>query len=192
VTDSRDHHDYYELLQISPNAEPETIHRVYRLLATRYHPDNQQTGNSERFRVLLEAYSVLSDPARRAEYDVTYQQQRHERWRPITVDEHAETDFEQEQVTRLIVLEVLYSRRRAEPGSPGVFVLDLEQLTGRPREHLEFTIWYLLQKRLVQRGENSRLDITAEGVDHLEAHPQGAGQRRRIGSGNGGGTTPGV
>ena len=30
--------DYYELLQISQNAEPETIHRVYRLLAQRYHP----------------------------------------------------------------------------------------------------------------------------------------------------------
>jgi curved DNA-binding protein CbpA len=185
VTEDREHPDYYELLQISPNAEPETIHRVYRLLATRYHPDNQLTGNSERFRVLLEAYSVLSDPARRAEYDVSYQQRRQERWQPITVDEHADTDFEQEQVTRLIVLEVLYSRRRAEPGSPGVFVLDLEKLTGRPREHLEFTIWYLLQKRLVQRGENSRLDITAEGVDHLEAHQHGRLQRRRIGSGNG-------
>ena len=37
--------DYYELLQISPNAEPETIHRVYRLLAQRFHPDNGQTGD---------------------------------------------------------------------------------------------------------------------------------------------------
>ena len=31
--------DYYELLQISSNAEPETIQRVYHMLAARYHPD---------------------------------------------------------------------------------------------------------------------------------------------------------
>ena len=58
--------DYYELLQISPNAEPETIHRVYRLLAQRFHPDNRDTGNTERFHQLSEAYQVLSDPERRA------------------------------------------------------------------------------------------------------------------------------
>ena len=33
--------DYYEVLQISPNADPDTVHRVYRLLAQRFHPDNQ-------------------------------------------------------------------------------------------------------------------------------------------------------
>ena len=39
--------DHYEVLQISPNAEPDTVHRVYRLLAQRLHPDNAQTGNAE-------------------------------------------------------------------------------------------------------------------------------------------------
>ena len=46
--------DYYEVLQISPNAEPETIQRVYRLLAQRYHPDNQDTGNANYFRIIRE------------------------------------------------------------------------------------------------------------------------------------------
>ena len=32
--------DYYEVLQVSQNAEPETIHRVYRIMAARFHPDN--------------------------------------------------------------------------------------------------------------------------------------------------------
>ena len=54
--------DYYEVLQVSPTAEPETINRVYRMLAQRYHPDNQQTGNESRFRNVLEAYTILSDP----------------------------------------------------------------------------------------------------------------------------------
>jgi DnaJ-class molecular chaperone len=42
---------------------------VYRLLASRYHPDNIETGNSEMFIRLSEAYRILSDPERRASYD---------------------------------------------------------------------------------------------------------------------------
>nr|MDQ5837170.1 DnaJ domain-containing protein [Acidobacteriota bacterium] len=47
--------DYYEVLQVSTSSEPETINRVYRMLAQRYHPDNQQTGDERRFREILEA-----------------------------------------------------------------------------------------------------------------------------------------
>src|SRR5687768_6687417 len=47
--------DCYELLQVNPNAELDTIHRVYRLLAQRFHPDNKETGNDARFRELHEA-----------------------------------------------------------------------------------------------------------------------------------------
>ena len=39
---------YYEDLQVSSNADIETIERVYRLLAKRYHPDNNGTGNAEK------------------------------------------------------------------------------------------------------------------------------------------------
>jgi curved DNA-binding protein len=173
--------DFYELLQISPNAEPETIHRVYRLLAQRLHPDNKESGNAERFRVLHDAYAVLSDTERRAQYDVSYHSRRQQRWRTLSTPDRADNDFELEMFTRLTVLEVLYTHRRAEPNSPGVFVLDLEELTGRPREHLEFTIWYLTKRQLVARGDNSKLGITADGVDYLEQNYQ-ANTRRRLGS----------
>ena len=60
--------DHYEVLQISVGAEPETVHRVYRLLAQRFHPDNAETGNDARFRQVAEAYRILSDfpPSARA------------------------------------------------------------------------------------------------------------------------------
>ena len=64
--------DYYEVLQVSATAEPDTIHRVYRLLAQRFHPDNQESGSPDRFHQIHEAYTVLSDPERRAKYDVGY------------------------------------------------------------------------------------------------------------------------
>ena len=68
--DLTDDGDFYERLQISANAEPDTIHRVYRLLAPRFHPDNQDSGDESRFRAITEAYQTLSDPERRAKYAV--------------------------------------------------------------------------------------------------------------------------
>jgi curved DNA-binding protein CbpA len=172
--------DYYDLLQISPSAEPETVHRVYRLLAQRFHPDNQESGNERRFRELTEAYHVISDPEKRAEYDVAYARQQQQRWKLVATGADEDNDFNAEQQLRLTALEVLYTRRRTETQSPAMTPLDLERLIGRPREHLEFTIWYLLQKKFLVRSDNSALTITAEGVDHLEQHYLKVPQRRRL------------
>jgi curved DNA-binding protein CbpA len=171
--------DYYETLQISTNADPDMIHRVYRLLAQRYHPDNQESGNEQRFRKIHEAYSILNDPEKRAQYDIRHEIQRRERWRFAASSTTADNDFEMEQQIRLTVLEVLYTRRRVEPDKPGLSNLDLEQLIGRPREHLEFTMWYLVSKKMVTRGDNSSLIITADGVDYLEQSQQ-VKQRLRL------------
>jgi curved DNA-binding protein CbpA len=160
--------DYYEDLQVSSSAEPETIHRIYRLLAQQFHPDNGETGNDARFRVIAEAYQVLSDPDRRARYDVVYHNQRQDRWRVVSAGADADNEFAVEQMTRLAVLEILYTRRRVEPDRPGIFIADLEQMIGRPREHLEFTAWFLIQKKLVQRTDNALLAISADGVEYLE------------------------
>jgi len=168
--------DWYELLQISPNAEPETIHRVYRLLARRFHPDNAQTGNDDRFRAITRAYEVLSNPEQRAQYDIGYLPHRPERWQVVAAED--DNDFEGEQLARLAVLEVLYTQRRLAPNTNGASLLDLEQMTARPREHLEFPIWYLTQKQLVKRTDNSSFVITAAGVDELERGAQG--KRRRL------------
>ena len=172
--------DYYEMLQISSNAEPETIHRVYRMLAQRFHPDNGETGNATRFRLISEAYAVLSSPETRARYDVAYQQRQQDRWRLVAKGAEAETDFGIEQLVRLTVLEVLYTRRRLDPTEPGIFIVDLEKLTGRPREHLDFTVWYLIQKKYIQRSDNSLLVITADGVEYLEQNYQANLQNRRL------------
>jgi len=172
--------DYYEVLQISPNADPDTVHRVYRLLAQRLHPDNRETGNEAQFRALTAAYEVLSDPERRAQYDVMHASQRKERWRLVSSGANSENDFETEQQVRLTVLEVLYTRRRSEPNNPGVSPLEIETLTGRAREHLEFTFWYLNQKKWVNRTDQSELAITADGADFLESNYSANLQRRRL------------
>lgn len=160
--------DYYERLQISPNADADTITRVFRLLAQRYHPDNPDTGDDARFRAIVEAYDVLSSPERRAQYDVVHATQQQSRWRFIDAAPRDATDFALEQQTRRHVLEILYTRRRLEPHRPGLSLLDLGELMGRPVEHLEFTAWYLVQRGFVMRNDQSQLTITAVGVDAVE------------------------
>jgi hypothetical protein len=46
--------------------------------------------------------------------------------------------------------------------------IELAQLMGHPREHLEFAIWYSTQKKFVIRDDRSSLTITADGVDYVE------------------------
>src|SRR3954463_3903172 len=176
--------DYYEVLQVSANAEPDTIHRVYRLLAQRFHPDNTDSGNADRFQQVHEAYTVLSNPESRARYDVKYQQTRQERWRLVSTGAKAENDFEMEQIGRLTLLEALYTRRRMDPTAPSLMTSDLESLIGRPREHLEFTIWYLGQKKFVTKDDQAGLTITEDGVEYLEANYRGNLQRRRLQAAN--------
>ena len=62
--------DYYAILQVSPSAEQEVIEAAYRRLARKYHPDVYSGPDAaHRMRELNEAYEILGDPRRRAEYD---------------------------------------------------------------------------------------------------------------------------
>ena len=171
--------DYYEVLQVSDTAEPETINRVYRIFAQRYHPDNQETGNEARFREITEAYQILSHPEKRAQYDATNQKRRKERWRVVSAAADSENDFEMEQVVRLTVLEALYTKRRVDPSNPGIYLRELERMLGRPREHLEFTIWFLNQKKLIST-DDARMYLTADGAEYLEESYRTNLHRKRL------------
>jgi len=62
--------DYYEILQVSPRAEPDVIEAAYRRLARKHHPDvNPGLAALQRMSELNQALDVLTDPRKRAEYD---------------------------------------------------------------------------------------------------------------------------
>ena len=172
-TTTYDFHDapnFYEILQISPRADLDTIHRVYRIMAARYHPDNPSTGDHERFLELQEAYEVLSKPERRAQYDCVLRE-REVGPLPIFETDLFTDGLEAEINRRLGILALLYHQRRANQNSSGMSMLVLEQRMALPREHLDFTLWYLRAKGLVQLLEdNSDLAISASGVDFVEAN----------------------
>ena len=62
--------DYYEVLGLKKGATEAEIKSAFRKLAKKYHPDiNKESGSEEKFKEISEAYSVLSDPQKKAQYD---------------------------------------------------------------------------------------------------------------------------
>ena len=159
--------DCYEFMELSPNATKETIDRVYRMLAQRFHPDNSETGNSERFMKLAEVYRTLNDPERRAAYDARHAEIRRNRWK-IFDQGSSVTGREAEKRKRQGVLELLYSRMVHEAASPSMSLMEIEDLLGCPREHLEAALWFLRGKGYIRRGDSARFEITVEGFEAAE------------------------
>jgi curved DNA-binding protein CbpA len=178
--------DYYEVLQISPNADQETVHRVYRIQAQRFHPDNLDHGDAGAFRKVVEAYEVLSDPKKRAAYDAEH------RRRPVRMpEEHFEpianpaqaADVERNK--RQKILGLLYSKRLTSPSQPSLSLRELEELMAIPRDQLEFSLWFLKEGGHLSRSDNAKHTITMKGVELVESTPASPGpQSGRLGDGS--------
>ena len=171
--------DYYEDLQVSPNADLETIERVYRLLAKRYHPDNSVTGNSDKFSIITTAYKVLSDAEKRAAFDAKYENSRNQKLKTLS-KEFSSEGFENDQQIRDAILSILYIDRRQNPSDSGVGSWRLEKLLEWPEKILEFHIWYLKEKKWIQREDTGGYAITASGVEIVEENGSILGKYRLL------------
>jgi hypothetical protein len=160
--------DCYEILQVNPKADSETIHRVYHFLALRYHPDNQETGNAELFHQIAQAHEVLSDASRRAAHDVELAGRESNRFRIFESWQNSR-GMEAEKRKRQGILGLLYAKRTADVQHSSMSLQELEKLLECPREHLEFSLWFLREKKLITRADNSRFEITCVGVEAVEA-----------------------
>jgi len=158
--------DYYEVLQLSPRADHETIERVYRLLAKRYHPDNAVTGDSARFAIVLEAYDALSESERRAAYDLEYEEAQA---RPTKMFNDHSAYHGREEDRRILhaVLSLLYIERRRRPDTGGLGAIMLERALGLGEQDLSFPIWYMKQHGWVEVLNTGQIAITVQGIDKL-------------------------
>ena len=160
--------DYYELLEISPNANSGTIERMFRYFAQRYHPDNQDTGDRDRFDLIAEAHATLRDSVKRAQYDIQYGDRSNFSWK-LAKEASDSKGIDGDVYIQTELLSILYARRRQNIREPGVGNQELELLLGCPPEHLEFHIWYLKEKTWIGKTESGTLAITVEGVDHVSS-----------------------
>jgi hypothetical protein len=174
--------DCYAVLQLSPSADLETVERVYRLLAKRYHPDNADSGDADKFREVHSAYEILSDSERRAEFDRHYDA--HRRTRSTVFDQSAAaTGPSSDRRIFRGVLSLLFDQRRKNPVSGGLGSVDLERILGIPCEDLEFPTWYLKRKGWIEVLDSGQYAITVEGIDTIVSERGTFSEDRLIESG---------
>jgi curved DNA-binding protein CbpA len=175
--------DHYEALQLSQNADAETVERVYRLLAKRYHPDNAASGDADRFREIHDAYEILSDAKTRARYDASYDDYKSVQW---TIFEQGTAFDDQEQDRRIFagVLSLLYAARRKDPEAGGLGQIHLERMLGVPREHLEFPLWYLRKRGWIETLHTGEVAITVDGIDKIASAEMQPPKSRLLSDGN--------
>ncbi len=159
--------DYYELLQLSPNADADAIERMFRHLAKKTHPDSSECADNDRFHQIVEAHRMLSDPETRAGYDARYQDYWNRKWR-LASEAGDNSAFGEDRVIREQVLSLLYVQRRRDIDNPGLGELIISRLLRTPHELIAFHLWYLKAKGWVERLQTGHLAITAEGVDQVE------------------------
>jgi curved DNA-binding protein CbpA len=171
--------DYYELLQVSPNADEDTIQRVFRHLAKKYHPDHQDASDEEKFRRLVEAHKILTDPEARAGYDATYQDYWNRKWKLVS-ESGDSAAFSDDREMRDRMLSLFYVQRRRNMTSPGIGEYEVARLLRTPLELVEFHIWYLRAKGWLERLESGMLAISAVGVDQVEQSQLRLGHERLL------------
>ena len=161
--------DHYKVLDVEPKSTLDTIHQAYGKLAEKYHPRNPATGDQSKFDAINQAYEVLCDPALRSEFDKL----------KGLGDDKAEFKFSgleffaalgHETALRTALLCILYDRRRQKPFTPGVSMRQVENMLACTSEGLNFALWYLKQRNMVASDDKSNLQITVDGMDHLETN----------------------
>ncbi len=157
----------YEVLQISRNADIDMIHRVFHVLAQRYHPDNRETGNEEKFRQIVEAHRVLADAELRAQHDIQLIDEDRTRLRLFESLESTQ-GVQAEIRKRQGILRLLYTKRLTDPHNPALRGRDFAEMLGCPIEHLEFSLWFLRENKLITRADNNQFEITWHGCEAFE------------------------
>jgi curved DNA-binding protein CbpA len=173
-------------LQVDRNAHVTIIRYAYRFLAAMYHPDNSESGDAEKFRIITEAWKTLSDDAKRSAYDMSLGLQDQQKGGPAGGAAAApkSKEFGRESLPhipktgvtwneielRIAVLQILLAARKQRPTSGGcsmrmlLDVLHLDNNEGLTT--IEFALWYLREKGCLEQGERSFM-ITAKGLDYL-------------------------
>jgi hypothetical protein len=163
-----DEPDFYQVLQVSRQADVDTIRRIFHVLAQRYHPDNSETGDQEKFRQVVDAHAVLSDPMKRAAHDVFLAGEDKVRFKLFDSLQSTE-GVQAEARKRIGILRLLYSKRLTDAHQPAMRGRDFAEMLACPAEHLEFALWMLREQRLIHRSDSNHFEITWQGVQAFEA-----------------------
>ena len=175
--------DFYEVLQVTPACDAKRLEKAYRHFAHMYHPDHPETADVDKFQAVTEAYAVLRNASKRAEYDQEYRRLGKGTIHSIPLSEDIRIDEKDAVADAEIhekILFFLYKRRREHPDDPGVLNYHVQALVKCSDESFDFHIWYLKSKGYLAITEQSGLAITIDCVDHVIAMSRAVEERKLL------------
>ena len=170
MTDGEPFIDYYDILQVQPDCDAKILESAYHYLAKMYHPDHAGTPDTTKLNRVIEAYRVLRNPKKRADYDRLYASMNGDERQRASTNGGAEIDDQvalDDADDHAKILMFLYNRRRENAQDAGVVGFYLQKLLHCSDEHFEFHKWYLKEKGFIAITEQGTLAITIQGVDHV-------------------------
>ena len=163
--------DHYAVLGIDPKADSEIIKRAFNEMNLKYDPATPETGDAEKYEAVQVAFEVLSDVSLRRGFDRLKGVNQNEGEAKFSGPEFFEL-FGRDTLVRMVILCVLYDRRRTHPYTPTLSMRALENIVSISNDELFVALWYLKQRNLVVNDDKSSLQITVDGLDFLESkHP---------------------
>jgi curved DNA-binding protein CbpA len=160
--------DHYAILGVEPKAPSELIAKAYQALAQRFHPNNRDTGDRDKFKDVTEAYETLANPASREAFDNLRNANTVDTSPPAFSGRAFFDTFDGETMRRMSLLCVLYDRRRQKPFTPSLSQRQMEAIVEIEADDLGFAVWYLKQRGFVMSDDKSSLQITIAGMEYLE------------------------
>ena len=161
--------DHYDVLGIDPKASLAAIEQAYIELSEKFHSDNLETGDTDKYDAVVLAHEVLADVLLRREFD-KIKGVGAEAVAPKFSGPSFFDSLGRESGLRMALLCVLYDRRRTKPFTPSLSLRHIEGIIEATTEELNFAIWYLKQRILASMDDKSTLQITVEGMDLIETN----------------------
>ncbi len=161
--------DHYKVFGVDPKASTDEIHAAYRKQIELYHPERGKSPDREKYESAQLAFEVLSDPEGRKTFDSVRS----------GGDDEAEctfsglsffTDMRLDVDRRNVILIALYDHKRQKPRTPAITRRQLDMLIKVNEEELQLAIWYLKDRGMMIVDDRSKMQITAAGMDYLQAN----------------------
>jgi len=160
--------DHYKILGIDAKSTLDVVQMAHNALKNIYNPSGGSESDSEKFDEINLALEVLSDPAGRKMFDSVR-----------GGDDDREIKFsgmeffnslQHERDRRMTLLCVLYDVRRQNPRVPLITMRQFEKIVDMTEEQIQLSLWYVKTLGLVSVDDKSKMQITAQGMDFLQAN----------------------
>lgn len=162
--------DHYAVLGLSSGCNADEIEKAFRNCAQKYHPDHSETADVDKFQECLRAYQILKDAEKRAEFHRAHFGDESADGMGFAPGPDASLDqqsaIDDAEINEKILLQ-LYKQRREHADEPGIIGFYIQEKLGVSEKNFDFHVWYLKSKGYVEMNQQSELEITIEGVDHV-------------------------